>query len=183
LKESILLIRDKDKAAPGPGRLCLPPDALALGIHLRRQGAEDEPFLDRLFISTRWEELQVVPWPDDGKLAFLIQQRRFQAGHYATHYADAAFDVVEVAGLPAGRLYLLRTRGDFRVVDISLLPEFRGQGIGEALLRAVGAEARAAGARVSVHVEVVNRARRLYERIGFIQVADKGPYLLMEWTP
>ncbi len=183
MKESILLIRDKDKAAPGPGRLFLPPDALALGIHLRQQGVEDEPFLDRLYISTRWEELQVVPWPDEGKLAFLIQQRQFQATHYAAHYADAAFDVIEVAGAPAGRLYLLRSAGDYRVVDISLLPEFRNRGIGAALLRAVGAEARAVGARVSVHVEVVNPARRLYDRIGFVQAADKGPYLLMEWTP
>jgi len=161
----------------------LPPDLEARGVRLRPQRAEDGPFLDRLFISTRWEELRVAPWSDEDKLAFLIQQRRFQAAHYAAHYSDAAFDVIEVAGVAAGRLYLLRNGGDFRVVDISLLPEFRGRGIGGALLRAVGDEARTAGARVSVHVEVVNPARRLYERVGFMPTVDKGPYLLMEWTP
>jgi len=34
---------------------------------------------------------------------------------------------------------------------------------------------------VTIHVEAVNPAIRLYQRLGFKQIEDKGVYLLMEW--
>ena len=37
---------------------------------------------------------------------------------------------------------------------------------------------------VTIHVEVYNPAMRLYERLGFRPIEDRGPYRLMEWkTP
>jgi hypothetical protein len=32
-----------------------------------------------------------------------------------------------------------------------------------------------------IHVERLNPAVRLYERLGFRQIEDKGVYLFMEW--
>ena len=65
-------------------------------------------------------------------------------------------------------------------MDIALMPEHRGGGLGTRLLRELFAEAEASGRKVSIHVEIFNPARRLYERLGFIQAAERGVYLLME---
>jgi len=154
------------------------------GVTLRPITPEDAALLGRIYASTRTEELAPLPWTQAQKAAFLQSQFEAQHAHYQRHYAGAAFSVVERAGVPVGRLYLHRSAGELRIVDISLLPEQRGTGLGEALLREVQEEAREAGLKVSIHVERMNRARRLYERLGFRTVTDEGGvYLLLEWTP
>jgi ribosomal protein S18 acetylase RimI-like enzyme len=68
---------------------------------------------------------------------------------------------------------------DIRIVDISLLPEFRGQGVGTALLGAVTQEAAKEHRSVSIHVEKFNPAQRLYRRLGFVEAGGSGRYWLM----
>ena len=63
------------------------------------------------------------------------------------------------------------------------MPKARGQGIGGAILKDVLDDAAAAGKAVSIHVEVHNPARRLYERLGFEAVEDKGIYVEMVRRP
>ena len=67
------------------------------------------------------------------------------------------------------------------IVDISLQPEFCNRGIGTTLLRELQSEAAAAGKPLRIHVERFNPALRLYERLGFRQIEDKGVYLFLEW--
>ena len=86
-------------------------------------------------------------------------------------------------GAPAGRLYVDRLAAEIRVVDIALLPEFRGRGIGRALLEDILAEGERRGLPVTIHVEQGNRARALYERLGFEQVSDTGVYALLQRMP
>jgi ribosomal protein S18 acetylase RimI-like enzyme len=136
-----------------------------------------------VYASTRAEELAVVPWDDAQKEAFLRSQFEAQDAWYREHYADASFDVILVDGQPAGRLYVLRRDAEIRIVDIALLPEYRGNGIGTTLLRDLLAEADAAGKRVTIHVERFNPALRLYERLGFCIAEDKGVYLFLERPP
>jgi ribosomal protein S18 acetylase RimI-like enzyme len=66
-------------------------------------------------------------------------------------------------------------------MDIALLPEYCGKGIGGYLIEGVLREAADAGKRVSIHVEKHNPAQRLYARLGFQPVKDVGVYLLLEW--
>lgn len=33
-----------------------------------------------------------------------------------------------------------------------------------------------------MHVERFNQAQRLYQRLGFREIADEGVYLLLEWS-
>lgn len=152
-------------------------------IDLRPAGPDDAEFLFRVYASTRLEELAPLRWPPEQVEGFLRMQFRAQDTHYHTHYPTAAFDVVEVGGVPAGRLYVARWDDQIRVVDISLLPEFRGAGVGTTLFARVMAEATAAGRRVSIHVETHNPARRLYDRLGFVRKDSTGIYDLMEWSP
>jgi ribosomal protein S18 acetylase RimI-like enzyme len=140
----------------------------------------DREFLYRVYASTRDEELAVVPWDEAQKEAFLRAQFDAQARWYREHYAAASFDVVLVDGEPCGRLYVHRGASEIRIVDIALLPEHRGNGVGTALLGDLLAEADTTGRRVTIHVERFNPALRLYERLGFSVAEDKGVYMLLE---
>jgi GNAT superfamily N-acetyltransferase len=138
----------------------------------------------RVYRSTREEELaMVIDWTDEQKDAFVRSQFEAQHAWYRDHYEGAQFDVILVEGAPAGRLYVHRRDRAIRLVDITLLPEFRAGGIGTSLLRGLLAEAEAAGKPVTIHVEVFNPAMRLYERLGFSPIEERGPYRLMEWKP
>jgi GNAT superfamily N-acetyltransferase len=145
--------------------------------------SEDAELLLRIYASTRLEELSVVPWTDDQKDAFLRQQFTAQHAHYQENYKGAAFDVIRVAGRPCGRLYVARWPREVRLVDIALLPEFRGAGLGGRIVADLLAEAREAGRTVTVHVERMNRALAFYERLGFAVTEDKGVYLFLRWSP
>jgi ribosomal protein S18 acetylase RimI-like enzyme len=159
----------------------MPPALAAAGYVLRPQTTGDGPFLAHLYAQVRAGELAQVDWPEETKAAFLADQFRLQSAHYQMHYHGGALCVIERAGVPLGRLYVLAGARDVRIVDISLLPEARGAGIGTALLRAVMDEAAAGGRSVSIHVEQFNPAQTLYRRLGFVAVEEKGPYWLMEW--
>ncbi len=156
---------------------------IAPAIALRPVEAADEPFLYRVYAGTREEELAPVPWTAAQKDAFLRQQFAAQHRHYREHYPDAAFGIVLCDSVPAGGLYVARWPDEIRIVDIALLPEYRNRGIGGALLRDLLAEGARTGRRVSIHVELFNPAWRLYERLGFAPVANRGVYLLLEWSP
>jgi ribosomal protein S18 acetylase RimI-like enzyme len=152
-------------------------------IALRAVAEHDEPFLRQLYASVREDELAVVPWDEDEKDAFLRQQFDAQDAYYREHYDGASYHVIEVEGQPAGRLYLARWVDEIRIMDIALVPEYRGRGIGTALLRTLVEEGVRTGRRVSIHVEKHNPAWRLYERLGFEPVADRGVHMLMEVPP
>jgi ribosomal protein S18 acetylase RimI-like enzyme len=144
---------------------------------------DDMPFLFALYASTREEELAPVPWPPEHKTAFLKQQFAAQDAHYREHFAAASFDIIELDSTAIGRLYVARWPEEIRIVDIALMPDQRGRGIGGALLRGLQGQARAANVALSIHVERMNPALRLYERLGFQVAADQGVYLLMKWQP
>src|SRR6266404_5982314 len=150
-------------------------------ISLRSMTAEDNSFLAGVYASTRAEELAQTGWSDEEKAVFCRRQFDAQTAHYTANYPGASFQVIERDGQPIGRLYVARWEKEIRIVDITLLPEFRGAGIGTKLLRDLQDEARAAGKSLTIHVERFNPALRLYERLGFQQVEDKGVYLLMSW--
>ena len=143
---------------------------------------EDDAFLARVYASSRAEELAVTGWPDELKADFCRRQFDAQSAYYASNYPGASFQIIERDGWPVGRLYVDRWEKEIRIVDITLLPEFRGSGIGTKLLRGLQREARAARKSLTIHVERFNRALTLYQRLGFEQVEDKGVYLLMRWT-
>jgi ribosomal protein S18 acetylase RimI-like enzyme len=154
--------------------------AAAIGIAYRPMEEDDLPFIETLYASTRLEEVALTGWPEAQQRAFLAQQHRAQHRHYRIHHADAHWLIVERGGQAIGRLYLDESDDKHRVIDISLVPAVRGQGIGGAILADVIAAAEAQGKGVSMHVEIHNPARRLYDRLGFMTVADEGIYLRLE---
>jgi ribosomal protein S18 acetylase RimI-like enzyme len=152
-------------------------------VTLRPATDEDRDLLLAVYAASRQEELDQVEWPPGAREAFLEMQFAAQDHEYRRHNPDGRFDVIEVDGEPGGRLYVDRRPGDLRIVDIALLPGFRGRGTGRLLIEDLQRQAAAEGRIVSIHVEVHNPAARLYERLGFEVAADLGVYRRMEWTP
>jgi ribosomal protein S18 acetylase RimI-like enzyme len=153
-------------------------------LTLRPVTPEDRPFLFAVYASTREQELAPVPWTPEQKEAFLRMQFHAQDVYYRENYEGATFEVILLDGMPAGRLYLMHCPDEIRVIDIAILPAYRGKGIGTALLRGLQHDARAAQKPLSIHVERMNPAKRLYERLGFQLAAEHGEvYLFMQWHP
>jgi ribosomal protein S18 acetylase RimI-like enzyme len=150
---------------------------------LRPEQPEDAPFLLQLYASTRARELNPLPWDASQKEAFVRMQFDLQTRHYRQFYPDAAFLIVQLDGNPIGRIYVDRSEKQILLIDIALLPEHRGLGIGGRLLNELLSEAAAAQRPVHIQVERNNPALRLYERLGFKVIEDKGIHLFMEWLP
>ncbi len=139
--------------------------------------------LYEVYASTRLDELALVDWDDSHKAALLHRQCAAQHQFYQERYTQTDFLVILRDTVPVGRLYVARWQDEIRIVDIALLPPYRNAGIGTAILRDLLAEAAAAHKPVRIHVEKFNPALRLYERLGFAPIEDKGVYLFMEWSP
>lgn len=146
------------------------------GVSLRPLANDDLPALFLVYASTREEELAAVPWSLEQKSAFLSQQFWAQHHWWQEHYAAASFQVIAAGSDVVGRLYVLRTADEIRIVDIALLPQWRNRGIGGRLLADILAESDERWVAVTIHVEKNNPARQLYRRLGFEVVADRGVY-------
>ena len=150
-------------------------------ITFRPVTKDDEAFLHRVYVSTRQDEMQQVPWSDEEKAAFLAMQFRAQAEHYGLVFENADFLVIVRDGVGIGRLYVDRQPDEIHIIDIALLPEFRRSGLGTALLEELLEEGRATNRKVTIYVEHFNPARHLYDRLGFRHVDTNGVYHFMEW--
>lgn len=154
--------------------------AAAFGIGYRTMTDGDLPFVAALYATTRTEEVAATGWPAEMQAAFLEQQHRAQHSHYRASHPQGEWLLIERDGEPIGRLYLAEELGQLLIVDISLLPAARGDGLGTAILKDVLAgESRP----VALHVQRTNRARRLYERLGFELVEEQAIYLKMIRRP
>ena len=152
-------------------------------VRRRPADAADLPFLFAVYASSRAEELAPLPWSEAQKRAFLDSQARAQDAEYRRRFPDGAFDVVEVDGIPAGRLYVARLEVEIHIIDIALLPEFRGRGVGTQLLLEILEESGASALPVRLYVEAWNPAYRLYERLGFRRIGESSVYQLLERPP
>lgn len=146
----------------------------------------DLPWLVALYASTREEELRPVPWPEPVKQQFLMQQFIAQHQHYVAQHPHAHYLAIMCDGQPVGRLYLDEGGAEDLIVDISLLPHWRGAGIGTAMIVGQQQASAVRGRALCLHVMQHNAgAQRLYRRLGFVSTAAVAgdPYLPMRWDP
>lgn len=144
---------------------------------------QDQEVLYQVYASTRTEELNQTDWDDRQKEQFLRMQFDAQHNYYQEHFGSAEFLLILDGADPIGRLYVDRRLDEIRIIDIALLPEQRGRGLGGTLMRDLLDEGQASGRPVRIHVEKFNPALRLYQRLGFRAIEDQGVYLFMEWVP
>lgn len=127
--------------------------------------------------------MALLDWEQAQQESFLRMQFNAQSAFYAQHFSAARFDLIEKAGEPIGRLIVHRRDDEIRIIDIVLLPHFRGQGIGTAQIQKIMGEGQRAGLPVRLHVQAHSPALRLYHRLGFTPISSNGLDWLMEWQP
>lgn len=152
-----------------------------MSITLRPIEPDDEPFLLEVYGSTRSEEMALVPWTEEQREAFVKWQFVAQHTHYTQQYPDGNFMIILDRERAVGRLYVARLEAQIRIMDITLLPEERGRGIGTSLMRELMDEAAKAEKPLRINVESFNRSLRLFERLGFSPIEVDGFYVLMEY--
>ncbi|MEJ2445956.1 MAG: GNAT family N-acetyltransferase [Exilibacterium sp.] len=152
-------------------------------LHFRTVTDTDRDFLLELYASTRASELSQTSWDERQINAFIEMQFRAQDIHYRNHYQGALFQIVELNAQAIGRYYLHETEQDVRIMEITLLPDKRGGGIGRSLLQREIQIAHTNGKTLSLHVECFNPAMRLFERLGFRTKMPGQVYHYMECEP
>lgn len=154
-----------------------------ISFELQPYDEENDDFLFDLYASTRAEELEAWGWTDQQREVFLRQQYKAQRQSYHLQFEDADHQIIVAAGKPIGRMMVSRGEDEYRLVDISLLPPYRGSGIGTQILRDLLREAFDAQKPVRLSVVKINPAARLYARLGFVVTDDDGLYLQMTADP
>jgi ribosomal protein S18 acetylase RimI-like enzyme len=153
-------------------------------VRLRPVTLEDETFLRELFATTRADELALMGWDEQQKELFIAMQFNAQSQQYAMSYPQANHSVILLDEVSIGRQIINRGPSEFTLVDIALLPTYRGAGIGTQLIENLLREAASARKSVTLNVWHSNPARNLYERMGFSAATkDDGVYCEMWWTP
>jgi RimJ/RimL family protein N-acetyltransferase len=152
-------------------------------ITLRPVTEAYEEFLFSVYASSRAEELARIPWNAEQKDAFLRMQFKAQKQHYAAEHPQAVHEIIWADGIPVGRIYLDRSSEALHILDITILAEHRNGGIGSFVLRQVMDEAARTQKPVTIYVENFNPSRRLFNRLGFEQVEEKGFHLLLKKSP
>lgn len=81
-------------------------------------------------------------------------------------------EIILLAGTQVGLLKVVRDQDNWDLVQIQILPEKQGGGLGSSILKKLIDDAVQAQVSVSLSVLKVNPARRLYERLGFKIVGE-----------
>lgn len=142
----------------------------------------DDAFLFQLYASTRTEEMDaIIGWSDGDKEHLLRGQFHAQSHSYTLGYIGAVHRIIQLDGVDIGRLIVNRADDHMRIIDLSLLPEWRGRGIGTDIVRSLINEAH--GGKVPVRLAAIpgTPACRLYLRHGFVPVEQRGHHVEMEW--
>jgi ribosomal protein S18 acetylase RimI-like enzyme len=143
----------------------------------------DLPFLRQVYACTRDDELALLAWDAPMREAFIGMQFNAQQQHFQAQYPDAQQWLIDQAGEPTGRLWLHQDALGLHVLDITVLPRFRRQGIASACLRHVLRQADLADKPVHLHVLADNPIQHWYRQLGFCTMASPGLYRAMTRQP
>ncbi|MFY9570060.1 MAG: GNAT family N-acetyltransferase, partial [Blastocatellia bacterium] len=152
-------------------------------VTFRPVAADDEAFLLEVYASTRLEELAMVPWDEGKRSAFLQLQYSAQKSHYHEHYPVSEYYIILLNKHPVGRLWFARLENEIRILDITLLPVHRKQGVGSPIIKCLMDEAKHSGKHLNIYVEGFNPSLSLFERLGFLKVDEHGYSFKMSWSP
>lgn len=151
---------------------------------LRPVAPPDDAFLLRLYATTRAAELARTGWDATQRTDFIRSQFNARRIDYVRNYPGAEHAIILIEGRESGSWMVARSAQEIRLVNIELLPEQQGRGVGGALIRSLLNESVARALPVVLSVREENRAaERLYRRLGFsLQIRANG-YLVMRRSP
>ena len=137
----------------------------------------DEPFLFALYSTVRAAEMTLVPWDDNQKTAFLQSQFKAQHEYYLNSYPQGSFQLIELDGERVGRLYFAELDDEIRIIDLTILPEYRSRGIGTQIISDI---LHKSAKPVRIYLESFNQSIGLFKRFGFRMTNEEGFHQLWE---
>ena len=146
-------------------------------LSLKQTG--DQAFVFLVYASTRLDELALVDWSLEQKEAFLRMQFDLRDRQYRQAFPGSVTEMILSDDQPAGMLMTHETESCLYLVDLALLPEFRGAGLGTQILQNLQKKMKP----ITLHVLRQNPAVHLYSRLGFITTTEDAIYQQMEWKP
>ncbi|MBY0239834.1 MAG: GNAT family N-acetyltransferase [Burkholderiaceae bacterium] len=151
-------------------------------ITLRPAIAADQPFLQQLYASTR-PPSHLRGCDSEAEALLMRTQCLAQQTCWSRHFPGADITIIVEHEQPIGRLHVHFSEHEMRLIDLSLLPGYRGRGIGKGLLR--GLQAHGARLRLPVRLQVTlgNPAQRLCQRCDFQFIGINGGHAVLEWKP
>ena len=101
---------------------------------------------------------------------------------YRNDFDNNKIQVIELEGVAVGRLRVVR-EGDIYIGGFQILPEYRGQGIGTAILNSLVLESEQTGVPITLEVNDNTEALKLYEKIGFVITEENDTQKYMRYQP
>ena len=143
-------------------------------FQLRRARADDREWMRSLNRECYREVMieQFGSWEDS------VQERFF-----AEKWDSDRFQIIRWNGVDIGALWVERREDHHFLSEIQIAPEFQGRGIGEVVLREILREAFSRNLEVRLRVLKQSRARRLYDRLGFVVTGETDAHWLMNCHP
>lgn len=153
-------------------------------VQLRPVVPLDDDFLGALYAASRAEEVAAGGWSAEFTDIFLAGQRTAQEAHYRATHPSSQHHIIVVGSRAIGRLWVDRDAHRILLVDISLISDARGRGIGSGLIGDLIAEANERNITVELSVATHNeRAAILYGRLGFVEVRRSATHAVMRTRP
>jgi ribosomal protein S18 acetylase RimI-like enzyme len=144
-------------------------------VTLRPETESDDAFVRRLIFETVAEELGAAAWPEPMRSQLLAVQCTGRR-----HRPSGFGKIIGVDGGDAGWVVVTALAHEVFLMEIMVLPELRGRGIGTAVISGILAEASVSGKPVRLNVNVTNQgAIRLYQRLGFTKIGGDAAQQLM----
>ena len=153
-------------------------------ISARPQTPADADFIEDLVIAVRENELGYRELPPTERNKLLREQNHLQLAHYLRVYPQAHYSIIEADKKPIGRLYVDQSPTHIHIVELSILPDFQGHGIGKTYVESIMAESIRTKVPITLSVTKDNSALRFYEKLGFQTRKVTSPtHHVMYWKP
>jgi ribosomal protein S18 acetylase RimI-like enzyme len=152
-------------------------------LRLRPETAADEDFRFALFCASRPPEEDFSPLGPEWAQRLLQQQFRAQNNGYRENFPQARFDIIELDDTRVGYLVVDVADTQIRVVDLTIVPERRSAGLGEAVLDPIIAAAQRR--KLPLRASVLNGnegSLRFCRRLGFAPIGEPTDlFTELEW--
>jgi ribosomal protein S18 acetylase RimI-like enzyme len=139
---------------------------------LRLAQTDDREFLLRLNEATMREYVERVWGWDEAEQTTLFENR----------FQPERWQIIQSGAQDIGVLVVEDQIEEIILASIEILPEWQGQGVGSSVIRSLMGRAAASGKPLSLRVLRVNeRARSLYERLGFRPFKEIETHTYLHW--
>lgn len=108
----------------------------------------------------------------------------WQEEYFRHRFCPSRVTIVAVNGEAIGMMEVEERCQDIYLHNLEFFPRFQERGVGSEILRRLIAKARNRGVPLRLQVLRANpRARRLYERLGFVETDSNSTHFHMEYRP